>query len=115
MEANEARECRPARVDTLDLHLCNQNVGRTVEIDEIAPPSAARTIDLGIVHQERIDALPAHAHIVDRALRRPELCPGALPGIAKLNRRVRSSSHKDGDKQHRHGTAHIASDPKHLR
>ena len=53
------------------------------------------------VDQHRIRAEAAHANIVDRALRGPELCPRPLPGVLELNRGCGSARDHHRDKQHR--------------
>ena len=87
---------RAAGIEALELDLRDEDVRGAVEIDDVAPPAAARPINLGRIDQQRVDPLPANSDIVDRALRRPEFRPGPLPRIAELDGGVRPAVIRTG-------------------
>src|SRR4029453_11118275 len=107
MARDEPSAGRSARIEPLKLHLRDENVCRAVKIDDVAPPAAARTLGLCGVHEHRIDAHTADAHIIDRALGGPELRPRALPRIAELHARLGARCHDDWSQKHRHRTPHL--------
>ena len=53
---DEPRPRRPARIEPLQLDLGDEDVGGAVEIDDVAPPAAARAVGLRGVDQHRVDA-----------------------------------------------------------
>src|SRR5829696_2651160 len=114
MEPHEAGHRGTARIEPLKLDLRNENVRGAVEVDNVAPPAAAGAVGLCRIDEKRIDPLSADAHIVDRALRRPELRPGALPRVADLDRCVGARRDDHRDQEHRHGPAKVAADSEKL-
>ena len=107
--SDESGSRRPAGIRTLKLYLCHQHVGRTIKIDDIPPPAAARPPGQRRVHQQRIGSVPAYPYIIDRALRCPELRPCALPGVSQLYARFGTRRHRDGDQKHRDRSLRLSS------
>jgi hypothetical protein len=105
---DEAGPRRAAGIEALELDLGDEDVRGTVKVDQVAPPAAAGTRDLRGIYQQRIDPHAADADIIDRALVGAELCPGALPAVAKLDPRRGAAGNQDGQDQHRDRPADFA-------
>src|SRR4029078_5256774 len=108
MASDEPPARGAAWIEPLQLDFGDQDVRRAVKVDDVAPPAAAGPRHLGGIDEHRIDTEPAHANIIDRALRGPEFGPRALPRVAELDAGRRARSHGDGDQEHRRRALHLS-------
>src|SRR3546814_12024876 len=68
-----------ARIESFQMNFGDDDVGRTVGIEDHPPPGAAGAAGLGGGEKERIDAEAGRAAIVDGAAAGAEAGPGLLP------------------------------------
>src|SRR3546814_20638080 len=79
----------------------DDDVGRTVGIEDHPPPGAAGAAGLGGVEKERIDAEAGRADIVDGAAAGAEAGPGLLPLVLEFEAVAGRTRLQVGDDQHR--------------
>src|SRR3546814_11249679 len=75
-----------ARIESFQMNFGDDDVGRTVGIEDHPPPGAAGAAGLGGVEKERIDAEAGRAAIVDGAAAGAEAGPGLLPPVLAFAR-----------------------------